>query len=203
MLKSTLSDEVLMSAVRDGDVTKLGLLFDRYHGALFDFFCRLAGNRTVAEDLVQDVFFRILKYRQTYRAESHFKTWMFHIARNARFDHLKKHRGEVGFPEEGFDIPSRGPHPNQQFEQDQETELLKRALAKLPDDRRELLMLARYQEMKYEEIAQLLGVDAGAIKVRVHRATKELREIYLKLASEKSEKTPCSVTKSKTSLRIM
>ena len=197
---STLTDEALMLAVRNGDVGKLGHLFERYHGPLFDFFCRMLGNRTAADDLVQDVFFRILKYRKTYRDESHFTTWMFHIARNARFDYFKKHRNEVLLPEEGIDLPSRGPFPNQQFEKDQETALLKRALAKLPDEKRELLILARYQELKYEEIADLLGVDIGTIKVRVHRAVKELREIFLKLSGEK---TPCNVKTSEANLRIM
>jgi RNA polymerase sigma-70 factor (ECF subfamily) len=199
-LNSTLTDEALMLAVRDGDVTKLGLLFDRYHGTLLDFFCRMLGNRSTAEDLVQDVFFRILKYRKTYRDQSHFTTWMFHIARNTRFDHFKKHRGEVGFPEEGIDIPSRGPFPSQQFERDQQTDLLKAALMDLPEEKRELLVLARYQEMKYEDIAQLLGVEVGVVKVRVHRAVKELREIYLKLSGEKAS---CNAMKSKAALRIM
>jgi len=198
-MRDTLTDEILMLAVRDGDVGKLGHLFERYHGTLFDFFCRMLGNRTAADDLVQDVFFRILKYRKTYRDESHFTTWMFHIARNARFDYFKKHRAEVLFPEEGIDLPSHGPYPSQQFEKEQEATLLKRALLKLPEEKRELLILARYQELKYEQIADLLGVDIGTVKVRVHRAVKELREIFLKLSGEKSS---CNVKKSETSLRI-
>jgi len=199
-MRNTLTDEALMLSVRDGDVGQLGVLFERYHGMLFDFFCRMLGNRTAADDLVQDVFFRILKYRKTYRDDSHFTTWMFHIARNARFDHFKKHRAEVLFPEEGFDIPGRGPFPSQQFEKEQETLMLKRAMQKLPDEKRELLILARYQELKYEQIADLLGVDVGTVKVRVHRAVKELREIFLKLSGEKAS---CNVKKSETSLRII
>ena len=199
-MRNTLTDEALMLSVRDGDVGQLGVLFERYHGMLFDFFCRMLGNRTAADDLVQDVFFRILKYRKTYRDDSHFTTWMFHIARNARFDHFKKHRAEVLFPEEGFDLPGRGPFPSQQFEKEQETVMLKRAMQKLPDEKRELLILARYQELKYEQIADLLGVDVGTVKVRVHRAVKELREIFLKLSGEKAS---CNVKKSETSLRII
>ena len=199
-MRNTLTDEALMLSVRDGDVGQLGVLFERYHGMLFDFFCRMLGNRTAADDLVQDVFFRILKYRKTYRDDSHFTTWMFHIARNARFDHFKKHRAEVLFPEEGFDLPGRGPFPSQQFEKEQETVMLKRAMQKLPEEKRELLILARYQELKYEQIADLLGVDVGTVKVRVHRAVKELREIFLKLSGEKAS---CNVKKSETSLRII
>jgi RNA polymerase sigma factor (sigma-70 family) len=160
---NTLTDEALMLAVRDGDVGRLGELFDRYHGTLFDFFCRMLNNRTAA-------------------------------------DYFKKHRAEVLFPEEGFDVPAHGPFPNQQFEKDQETAFLKQALAKLPEEKRELLVLARYQEMKYEQISDLLGVDVGTVKVRVHRAVKELREIYLKVSGEKAS---CNVKRSESNLRII
>src|SRR5262245_46321195 len=194
------SDEVMMLAVRDGDVAKLGALFDRYHSVLFDFFGRLTGNSALAEDLVQDVFFRILKYRKTYRNESHFKTWMFHIARNARIDHFRKHRAEVMFPETGFEIESPSPRPNTELEQQQQAMLLQKALYRLPEDKREVLVLARYHEMKYEQIADLLGCELNTVKVRVHRALKELREIYLKLSGEKA---PCNVKKSETTLRII
>jgi len=194
------NDEALMLAVRDGDVGKLGMLFDRYHTLLFDFFARLTGNRAVAEDLVQDVFFRILKYRKTYRDDSHFKTWMFHIARNARIDYFKKHRAEVLFPEEGFDVEGHSPYPSHELEQQQQTALLQRAMYKLPEEKREVLVMARYQEMKYEQIAELLDCEVGTVKVRVHRALKELREIYLKLSGERAS---CNVKKSETSLRII
>lgn len=194
------TDELLMLAVRDGNVEKLGPLFDRHHRSLFDFFVRMMGNRTAAEDLVQDVFFRILKYRKTYRDDSRFTTWMFHIARNARFDYFKKHRAEVLFPEEGIDVPSRSPFPSHELEQKQETALLERALFKLPPEKREVLVLSRYQEMKYEQIADLLDCEVGAVKVRVHRALKELREIFLKLSGERAS---CNVKKSEINLRII
>lgn len=196
----TLTDEALMLAVRDGDVGKLGVLFERHHTALFDFFARMTGNRPVSEDLVQDVFFRILKYRKTYRNESQFTTWMYHIARNTRFDQFKKRRLETVSPEEEIQIPSNGISAAKQFEHDQEKELLARALMKLPEDKRELLVLARYREMKYEEIGDLLGVDVGAVKVRVFRAMKELREIFLRLSGEKSS---CNVKRSEINLRII
>jgi RNA polymerase sigma factor (sigma-70 family) len=196
----TESDEALMLAVRNGDVGKLGILFERYHRGLFDFFSRLTGNRTLSEDLVQDVFFRILKYRNTYRDESHFTTWMYHIARNVRFDQSKKLPREVAITADGIQSSGHGQSVSKQLERDQESELLHRALMKLPEDKRELLVLARYREMKHEQIAQLLSIDAGAVKVRIHRAVKELRAIFVKLAGEKA---PCNVKRSEVNLRIM
>src|SRR5262245_493083 len=86
------TDEALMQAVRDGDLAKLGVLFERHHRSLFDFLCRVTGDRAKAEDLVQDVFVRMLKYRATYRDDGRFETWMFHLARNARADYFRLRR---------------------------------------------------------------------------------------------------------------
>jgi len=195
------SDENLMQAVRGGDVAKLGVLFDRHHRALFDFFARMTGSRSTAEDLVQDVFFRILKYRATFRAEGRFKTWMFHIARNAAIDYARKHQPASTLPEDGDGaVPSHLPVPGHLLEREQHSLLLENALRQLPAEKREILILSRYQEMKYEQIAQVLGCEVGTVKVRVHRALKDLREIFLKLSSER---LPCDVNKSGTSLQIM
>jgi RNA polymerase sigma-70 factor (ECF subfamily) len=143
----------------------------------------------------------MLKYRETFRDDSRFKAWMFHIARNARFDYYKKHQAEAFLPEDGIQaLPSRSPFPGQELEQEQQTLLLERAMHKLSEEKREVLVLSRYQEMKYEQIAELMGCEVGAVKVRVHRALKELREIFMKLSSER---LPCNVKKSESNLRIM
>jgi len=179
------SDEALMRAVRDGDLGKLGLLFERHHRALFDFLSRMTGDRTAAEDLTQDVFVRMLKYRGTFRDDGRFETWMFHIARNARADYFRR-RAAVELADEGVDAASEAPGPAQLLEQDEQTMLLRSALLQLGEDKRELIILARYRGMKHEAIADLLGVDAGAVKVRIHRALKELREIFLRLRGHHS-----------------
>ncbi len=193
------ADEKLMLAVKDGEISKLGVLFERHHRVLFDFFARMTGSRTAAEDLVQDVFFRILKYRKTYRDESRFTTWMFHIARNARWDHYRKQHENTPFVEE-MELPGTSPFPSHELEQNEQTMLLECALLQLPAEKREVLVLSRYREMKYEEIAELLDCEVGTIKVRVHRALKDLREIFFKLSGEKQ---PCDVKKSASALRIM
>jgi len=179
------TDEVLMRAVRDGDVDKLGLLFERHHAGLFDFLSRMTGNRTAAEDLTQDVFVRMLKYRRTFRDDGRFETWMFHIARNARADYFRG-RATVDVTDEAMDAATDAPGPAQLVERDQETALLRRALLQLRDDNRELIVMARYRGMRHEAIADLLGVDVGTVKVRIHRAMKELREIFLRLTGNRS-----------------
>jgi RNA polymerase sigma-70 factor (ECF subfamily) len=195
------SDENVMRAVRDGDVEKLGLLFERHHRALFDFFAKITGSRAVAEDLMQDVFFRILKYRKTFRGDSRFKTWMFHIARNVRFDYYEKHRSERAPFETTTDrLESDHVLQAEKLEQEEQTSLLECALSRLPAEKREILILRRYREMKYEEIAELLGCELGTVKVRIYRAMKELRDMFFQLSSEKPS---CSVKKSVSNLRSM
>jgi RNA polymerase sigma-70 factor, ECF subfamily len=190
---------MLMRGVRDGDVAKLGLLFERHHGGLFDFFCRTVGDRPAAEDLVQEVFIRILKYRRTYRDEGRFQTWMFHIARNVRTDHVRKRRPDQltnNVPEPATD----GAGHAAAIETAQDVERLRRALMRLPDDRRELVVLARYRGMPHDEIAAVLRVDAGTVRVRLHRALKELRALIETMATE--ERTSWNANKSGSSLRI-
>src|SRR5437588_11613159 len=95
LMQSSLPDEELMFQVRNGVAEMLGVLFDRYQSPLFNFYCKLTGDRAASEDLVQDVFYRILKYRHTYQPGTSFRTWMYHIARNARLDLLRRQRPEV------------------------------------------------------------------------------------------------------------
>src|SRR5687767_15612113 len=120
-----------MQAVRDGDVSRLGPLFERYHLALFDFLSRMTGNPGVAEDLVQDVFVRVLKYRATFRDEGRFDTWIFRIARNARVDHFRHLAPEDPLEGAGLDSPSPEPGPGARLERVRDHERLEGALARL------------------------------------------------------------------------
>jgi RNA polymerase sigma factor (sigma-70 family) len=175
------SDNRLMEEVRDGKVERLAILFERYHIMLFNFFLRLTGNRSLGEDLVQDVFFRILKYRKTYQGQSKFTVWMYQIARNVHVDHLRKQKQEVPLDEQ-FEEPAVAETPAiERLSAEVDAALLKKALDRLPLRKREVLLLSRFQEMKYREIAELLGCDIGSIKSTIHRAVKELGKIYFEL----------------------
>ena len=189
-----------MTAVREGDLAKLGVLFERYHVRIFDFICRLTGDRLAAEDLVQDIFVRILKYRSTYRDGGSFETWLFRIARNARADYFRTRKANAPLEDEAFERPDEGAGPARQFEAERERTRLRRALMQLRDDKRELIVLARFQGMKHERIAELLGVEVGAVKVRVHRALKELRDIFVQLPDGNA---PWDVKKSRRTLQII
>jgi RNA polymerase sigma factor (sigma-70 family) len=172
----SVSDEDVMLQVRNGEVEMLGVLFDRYQAPLHSFYSRMTQDRTVSEDLVQEVFLRILRYRQTYRPGTTFRTWMYQIARNTRLDQVRKTRPETPFASEPV-----APTLSDSAQQQQQAAMLQNALMQLPEDKREILILSRFQELKYDEIARLLGCEVGAVKVRVHRALQQLREIFLLL----------------------
>ncbi|HEX4998047.1 MAG TPA: RNA polymerase sigma factor [Terriglobia bacterium] len=179
------NDNALMLAARDGDLECFAELFERHHIRLWEFFYRMTGSRSDSEDLVQEVFLRMLKYRATFHADSQFRAWMYRIARNARMDRLSKGRAETPLGPESDAIPGSGAAPHTIVERAEHFSMLHRALMKLPEDKREILVLARYQEMKYEEIGELLNVEVNTVKVRVHRAMNELREIFMKLSNRK------------------
>ncbi len=170
-----------MFLVRNGVVEMLGVLFDRYQSPLFNFYCKLTGDRSASEDLVQDVFYRILKYRKSYQSGMSFKSWMYQIARNARLDQAKRQKPEGDLEDESASNRISAFGAGDPVQHDQEVELLHRALMRLPEEKREVLVLSRFQNLKYEEIAQTTGIEVGAVKVRVHRALNELREIFRQL----------------------
>lgn len=171
-----------MLKVKDGDIDKLGLLFERYKKPLFGFFYGISKDPELCEDLVQNVFFRILKYRHLFRGEGDFKTWMFHIARNVNHDHFRKnkwrHRESLDQWQEKL-----GSDENRatQFTHDDEMHTLSMAMDRLPEDKREILMLSKFQERKYSEIGVILGCSEGTVKVRVFRALQELKTVYEQL----------------------
>ena len=178
---NALTDNSLMLKVKAGDLDKMGLLFERYHRPLFGFLYHTTGQVAHSEDLVQTVFYRMLKYRHTFTGEGEFRTWMFHLARNVVNDAAKKNQRMVY----EADITPRSertistPAADVQLETKQESEVLHQALAKLSPDHREVLILSRFQELSYQEIAEILKTSEGNIKVKVHRAMKELKSIFL------------------------
>jgi len=179
-------DELIMREVRAGDVGRLEELFDRHSQALFRYFMYLTSNRSVSEDLVQEVFFRILKYRHTYQPESSFRAWMYQVGRNVYMDHIGRNKGEVALPEEASQVRSTETPADREFQRKQEAVLLRRALAAMPEEKREVLIMSRFQDLKYDEIAAVLKCEVGTVKVRVYRALRELADRFFALSGERA-----------------
>ena len=182
-----ISDHDLMLAVRDGELDALGQLFERHHGPLYGFLVKLTGDRAAAEDITQTVFQRMLKYRHTYRDDGSFTAWMYHLARRCAADHFRKTNAAPA-PTDPDNLnlhPDEAPHAAERAAVRDEHALLHTALARLDRDAREVLLLSRFQELSFAEIAGILECSTGAAKVRAHRALRELRDIYLALQRER------------------
>ncbi len=176
-----LSDNYLMNKIRDGDPEKLGLLYERYKKPLLGFFVGMLRDKELSEDLVQNTFARILKYRHLFRGDGDFKTWMFHIARNVKNDHFKKKRIDQIPVDQWTERLGHLETKSAAMEQEDELRLLSIAMDKLPEDKREVLLLSKYQEKKYSEIGVILGCSENVVKVKVFRALQELKIIFQQL----------------------
>jgi len=179
MLVAELTDEKIMLKVKDGQLSELAELFERYHVRLYNFFMKLTFDKAVSEDLTQNLFYRLIKYRHSFKAgDGTFKSWIYQVARNVHIDHCRENKraGYIKAVDEDHDeIPAAG-ETYTEFD----FELLDQALAKLNPDEREILVLSRYQGLKYDEISRIKNISVAAIKVQVHRAMKHLRTIYFK-----------------------
>ena len=122
----TLSDNALMLKVKDGDLDKMSLLFERYHKPLFGFLFRMTGERESSEDMMQNIFLRMLKYRNGFAGTGEFKTWMYHLARNVLNDHYTKNK-KMPVHQKLTDIEEKiegGVHAGHEMEKKQEMETL-------------------------------------------------------------------------------
>jgi RNA polymerase sigma-70 factor (ECF subfamily) len=174
----SMSDETLMNGVRSGHPALLAELFERHNRHVYGFLFRMTGSRELSEDLVQEVFLRILKYRETYQPQTSFAAWMYGIARHALIDVMRRKKPESSWDDGIPDIASPDPAVDERLGARQDVLLLQKALASLPADKREVLVLARYQELRYDEIGRILGCDPNAVKQRVFRAVKALGERF-------------------------
>lgn len=164
-----------MIKVSNENLEMLTILFDRYHLRIFNFFNKMIRNKSVSEDLTQDVFYKIMKYRASYK-NGNFAAWIYTVARNIFASYYQKQKKE-----NTNELNENVIKSDQKFSSDtneDEINHLQKALLKLNHTDRELIIMNRYQEIKYHEMAEIIGSSEGAIKVRVHRALKKLKDIY-------------------------
>jgi RNA polymerase sigma factor (sigma-70 family) len=176
-----MTDETIMEAVKNGELQQATLLFERYHKRIFNFLARMTMDRDLAEDLTQNVFLRIIKYRNSYREGNKFQSWIYQVARNVFSDHYQSVKNRFS---DFVDVEKVSDHigsNDDSEEQDEKEKLLHRSMAKLTEEQRELLVLTRFQQMKYEEVAAIMDTTVANIKVKVHRAIIKLRELYFEL----------------------
>jgi RNA polymerase sigma-70 factor (ECF subfamily) len=181
-------DVRLMLQVRDDVQGAFEVLVDRYQHRLVGVLVHLVGRIEEAEDLAQEVFLRIYRARKGYRPKAKFSTWLFTIANNLALNHLRGKGRNPALPlgGDGTDsqesrpiadrIPAREGTPSAQMRQVELSEVVREALNILGDDQKVAVLLNKFEEMSYAEIADVMGKSEAAIKSLLARARNHLRE---------------------------
>lgn len=172
-----IEDEKLMQQVKEGNISVMSVLFERYYVKLYNFFLRLTGDRDISQDLTQNLFYRMIKYKNSYKCESGFKPWMYRMARNLHIDHCNREKRSNEELTKTGDYPVDHADDAPSFTEEA-YQRLEKAFSILNNEQKEIIVMSRYQGMKYDEISRITNQSVPAIKVTVHRAIKKLREAY-------------------------
>jgi RNA polymerase sigma-70 factor (ECF subfamily) len=180
-------EQLLITRSQKGDRDAMDVLVRKYESYIYQFAVRLCGDTSLAEDLTSETFIRAFTHIQTFRRQAQFKTWLTRILINAFYDHSKQAKRYPTESLEGLAEPSRegvskeyvspNPTPDTLLEGQQRSQLLLSAILQLPHDQRVIIIMYHIQNLKYEEIAEALGVPVGTVKSRLNRARLNLREI--------------------------
>ena len=178
-MTGVITDEEIMMQVSNGELRKLTILFDKYKDRLYSFFYRLTrGDGSLSNDLSQNVFEKIIKHRGTYKLDFPFKGWMFQIARNVHIDHHRKQKMKYSDGVDLAKLPLYAELSDEKLEKKERHKMLHKVIDQLKPEHREVILLTRFENLKYAEVAHIQGVTESAVKVRVHRAIKEMKDMY-------------------------
>ena len=176
-----LSDQELMRIVQAGDLSPASEIYDRYSGRIYNFAFRFLKNAEAAEDAVQEVFVKMIRYANQFHGDAKLSTWLFSITANWCRDYLRKADNKSKETEDVLiSLPAPLEHgPDRVLEQREDQLRVQRALQALTPEQREAILLSRYQGLSYAEIAQIAGCSEGAVKTRVFRAMETLKKALM------------------------
>jgi RNA polymerase sigma-70 factor (ECF subfamily) len=180
-LEQNMTEEALMTEIKNGNLDLASELYDIYSKRLYNYFVKLSQDKETGYDMMQDTFLRMIKYRHTYKDGKSFKTWIFQISRNVFKDYYKKHKMMYTSYSDINQIQNELHFGEDISELEHQKLLLHKSMLRLPEESREILVLSRFKDMKYQEIADILNLSVSHVKVKVFRAIKKLREYYFEL----------------------
>jgi RNA polymerase sigma-70 factor (ECF subfamily) len=176
-------DAELMLRVREGDDTSFALLLERHRSPVVHFLYRMVQNQAVSEELAQEVFLRVYRSRATYEATAKFTTWLFRIASHLALNWIRdgrKERGQESLSEEMLQgverqVPDRQPTVEQDMVYEVRLREVRQAIEMLPEKQRAAVMMHKYEELEYSQIAGALRCSESAVKSLLFRAYETLR----------------------------
>ena len=184
---SGLTDAEIMLRVRDGDDAGYDILIEKYRKPIINFMYRMVHNQAVAEELAQDVFLRVYRSRQTYRAEAKFTTWLYRIATNLGVNHARDTKHERAAQNVYLDQPDpeTGTTPDvaddtatveEHLVRDERMRAIRQHVMALPERQRNAVLMHKYQGLDYKQIGEVLKLSESATKSLLFRAYQTLRE---------------------------
>ena len=176
-------DAELMLRVKDGDGESFGLLLEKYRASVTHFLYRMVQDQAVSEELAQEVFLRVYRSRETYEPTAKFTTWLFRIATHLALNWLRDQKNERGQErlDEGMEdapareVADRSPSVEQSMVHQVKVEEVRRAVAALPEKQRAAVLMHKYEELEYSQIAKVLSCSESAVKSLLFRAYETLR----------------------------
>ncbi|GAB4365344.1 MAG: sigma-70 family RNA polymerase sigma factor [Calditrichia bacterium] len=181
--RTNVTDEQLIARFQQGDVQAFDILVRRYKDQLLNFVYRFVGNKTDAEDIVQETFLRVYKNKHYYKEIAKFSTWVYTIAGNLAKTELRRRKRHKIFSvsnfvneERDYDIPDREHSPERKVDGTIKEDIIQKAIEKLPPKFKEVIILRDVQGFAYEEISQILNIPLGTVKSRVNRGRLKLQE---------------------------
>lgn len=177
-------DAQLMLRVRDGDEECFRVLLEKYRNPVIRFVYRMVQDRAISEELAQEVFLRVYRSRATYEPTARFTTWLFRIATHLAINWLRDGRNERGqqrLDDEGDgdmpvrEVADRRPTVEQRMVDQTRLQEVRDAIAVLPEKQRAAVLMHKYEEMEYAQIAQVLECSESAVKSLLFRAYESLR----------------------------
>lgn len=170
-----LTDEELMELILEGNLDMMRHLFQRYHIKIYNFCLQMTKDKELSKDITQEVFYKVLKHRKTYR-KNKFSSWIYAIARNLCKDYYKILNKTQRLNDKDLkDIYKTNDSISKPLGSIRQLHF---ALNQLSNSDRELIVMGKYQGLKYYEIAEITDSTLGAVKTKMHRAMKKLRESY-------------------------
>jgi RNA polymerase sigma-70 factor, ECF subfamily len=177
-------DAELMLRVRDGDTTAFAQILERHRNSMVGFMYRMVQDQGVAEELAQEVFLRVYRARATYEPAARYTTWMYRIATHLALNWLRDHKNEKGresLDQEiveglGRQVPDHAPNPEQRLVAESRLFEVRRAVEMLPGKQRAAVLMHKYQDLEYSQIARSLECSESAVKSLLFRAYERLRD---------------------------
>jgi len=176
-------DAELMLRVKEGDAASFALLLEKYRLPVIHFLYRMVQNHGISEELGQEVFLRVYRSRATYEPTAKFTTWLFRIATHLALNWLRDGKNEKGqerldddtCASPTRDVPDRRPSVEHRLVRQARMDEVRRAVAALPDKQRAAVLMHKYEEMEYSQIAVVLSCSESAVKSLLFRAYESLR----------------------------